>query len=871
VTAPGSAPFPLTDLQEGYLVGMSRLIELGGFRPNHYLELDVAGFDPARAQAALNRLVERHEHLRTVVLAEGGQRVLADPGPVRLPVVELAGIGAEERAAVLRCTRRRMRDEGIDPTRWPLFEVVAHRVRPHRARVHIALSLLLLDGRSIRQLVREWAELYRDPAAPLPPVPVPYRTARLSLLAREHTDAYREHWQYWAARLDALPEAPALPLARQPEAIDPVRFTRRTCRLSPPTWQRLRGVFGRHRILPTAALLHAFAEILGRWAATPHFCLNVLHQTWVDGHPEWAATVGQFGATLALEVDQRGDVGFWARGQLLQRQLWRDLEHAEVSAVRVMREVATRRGWTPRAALPYVFTSMLSAGGPGGTPAGPACRIVDSCLRTPQVLIDNQIQEAPGGAVECVWDVVDDAFPPGLPDCMFDAYRDLLDTLAGSGPEAAAPDLGPARHRMVVAAANRTAAALPADRLEDAFLRQAAASPAAPALVTSQLTLTYGDLETASRAVAHRLREYGVTREDVVPVVMAKGWEQVVAVLGVLRAGAAYCPVDSSLPVERIRHLAGQCSTAVALTQSGGVAGLDGVAMMAVDSLPAAAGPLPGRPGSGPSDLAYVIYTSGSTGRPKGVEIEHRGAVNTILDVNRRIGLCPDDRVFGISALSFDLSVWDIFGTLAAGAALVLPDASPRPDPVGWAAAGQHGVSVWNSVPALAEMLAEVVAQRPGMAPPPVRAFLLSGDWISPALAGRLRERWADARIVAMGGATEASIWSNVYEVGTVDPGWRAVPYGRPLSNQTMRVLDHRLEICPPWAVGQIHIGGTGPRVPGRSGAHRRAVHPPSADRRATLLDRRPRPVLAGRHHRVPRPGGPPAEDPGLPGRAWGG
>ncbi|KPI15353.1 amino acid adenylation domain protein [Actinobacteria bacterium OK074] len=822
-----TAPFPLTDLQEAYLVGMSRLIELGGFRPNYYVELEVTDLDPARAEAALHRLVQRHEQLRTVVLAEGGQRVLARPKPYRPPVVDLTRVSPKERDEALRSTRTRMRDEGVDPTRWPLFEVCVHRTGPRHTRVHIALSLLLLDGRGIRRLVREWQELYRDPAAVPPSAGVTYREARLALLADEDTDAHREHRRYWSARLDTLPGPPALPLAVPLGQIDPVRFTRRSCRIAPERWRRLRTEFGRRRVLPTSALLHVFAEVLGAWATDPHFSVNVLHQTWAAGHPEWSATVGQFGATLPLETDLGGDADFWARGQRVQRQLWKDLPHAGVSAVRVMRESATRRGWTSRAALPYVFTSMLASGPdspPGAERAVLPCRIVDSALRTPQVLIDNQVQDTPDGGVECVWDVVDDAFPPGLPDAMFDAYRELLESLAGRGGDDALPEPVPGGHRALVERVNRTAVPLPPERLEDGFLRRAAAGPDAVALVTPDREMTYGELERASRALARELRERGVGREDVVPVVMSKGWEQVVAVLGVLRAGAAYCPVDAALPAERIRHLIGACTVAFALTRREG-GSVPGAVAMPVDENAEAtedtgatgdAGPghLPDRPG-GASDLAYVIHTSGSTGQPKGVEIEHRGAVNTILDVNRRIGLGPADRVFGISSLSFDLSVWDVFGTLAAGAALVLPEATPRPDPVGWAGLARRcGVTVWNSVPALAEMLVEVVARLPEPEsepdPPPVRAFLLSGDWIPPALAARLRGTWPGVRIVAMGGATEASIWSNAYEVGEIDPAWRGVPYGRPLANQTMRILDHRMAVRPPWAVGRIHIGGAG-------------------------------------------------------------
>ncbi|MEV1147485.1 amino acid adenylation domain-containing protein, partial [Micromonospora sp. NPDC049799] len=330
-------------------------------------------------------------------------------------------------------------------------------------------------------------------------------------------------------------------------------------------------------------------------------------------------------------------------------------------------------------------------------------------------------------------------------------------------------------------------------------------------MVSDRRTLTYRELADASAAVATTLRRHGVGPGDLVPVVMARGWEQVVAVLGVLRAGAAYCPVDVALPAERIGHLLDECGARTALVQSHRPADLAGrdVRAVQVDRLPPAGEPV--APTGTADDLAYVIYTSGSTGRPKGVAVAHRAAVNTVLDVNERFGLRPDDRVFGISSLSFDLSVWDVFGSLAAGAAIVLPAAGRQPDPLGWAdTAARHRATVWNSVPALAQMLVEVAATRPPADRPPIRAFLLSGDWVPTPLPDRLRQTWPGTRVTALGGATEAAIWSNSYEIGAVDPAWRSIPYGRPLPNQTMRVLDGRFRLRPPWAVGGIYIGGTG-------------------------------------------------------------
>ena len=207
-----------------------------------------------------------------------------------------------------------------------------------------------------------------------------------------------------------------------------------------------------------------------------------------------------------------------------------------------------------------------------------------------------------------------------------------------------------------------------------------------------------------------------------------------------------------------------------------------------------------------PRSLAYLIYTSGSTGVPKGLCYHHEGAVNTLLDLNERFGVGPVDRVLALSSLSFDLSVYDLFGLIGVGGALVVPphEMVSTPDPQQWLElVRSQRVRVWNTVPAFMELLvghAEHVGRR---------------LWLPKSLPQRIRalsER-RDLRIISIGGATEAAIWSNMHELvpdERLDPTWTSLPYGRPLRNQTMLVLDESLEHCEPWVTGGIHIGGAG-------------------------------------------------------------
>ncbi|TLF44526.1 non-ribosomal peptide synthetase, partial [Nonomuraea sp. KC401] len=203
-----------------------------------------------------------------------------------------------------------------------------------------------------------------------------------------------------------------------------------------------------------------------------------------------------------------------------------------------------------------------------------------------------------------------------------------------------------------------------------------------------------------------------------------------------------------------------------------------------------------------PDMSAYVIFTSGSTGEPKGVEVSHRAALNTVVEVNERFAVGAEDRVLAVSALDFDLSVYDIFGLLSAGGALVLPEEDERRDPQRWAElCAAHGVTVWNTVPTLLDMLLVTAQELPVV----LRVALVSGDWVGLDLQARLAaQSGGRCRLVALGGATEAAIWSNALVVDRVPAHWTSIPYGFPLRNQCYRVVDGRGRDCPDWVAGEL-------------------------------------------------------------------
>jgi amino acid adenylation domain-containing protein len=376
--------------------------------------------------------------------------------------------------------------------------------------------------------------------------------------------------------------------------------------------------------------------------------------------------------------------------------------------------------------------------------------------------------------------------------------------------------------------------------VQDLFAEQATRAPERPAVISVSGGLSYGELLSASRTLGHRLRLLGVKPNTLVAIVMDKGWEQVVSVLGALEAGAAYLPIDANVPPDRLRYLLEDGEVEVVLTQSWLDERLNwpaNVVRLPVDQNGFGADDAePLAPMQTPEDVAYVLYTSGSTGKPKGVMIGHRGLVNCILETNRAFGVTADDRVLAVTALHHDMSVYDIFGILAAGGSIVMPDRGGTRSPDHWVdLITRLGVTVWNSVPAFMEMLLVHAAARKLLLRDRLRLAFLGGDWIPLSAPGRIREHFGDVQVVSVGGPTETTVWNIWYPVKQVQPDWKSIPYGHPIANTCYYVLDENLNDCPAGTPGELCCAGVGLlkgywRNPEQTAA-RTALHPRTGER----------------------------------------
>ncbi len=810
-------PFPLTDMQHAFWVGRSGAIELGGVSNHGYYEIEGNDLNLERLNWALQQLIKRHDMLRAVVLPDGQQQILEQVPAYPFEVLDLTGQDEVFVKAQLEAIREGMSHQVLPSDRWPLFDFRSTCLDGGRVRLHISYDLLVFDAWSLFRLFEEWFQLYQKPEVALPPLELSFRDYALAEQGLRETELYKRSQNYWLSRIDTLPPAPDLPLAQSPHQLKQHRVKRYEGGIDRTHWQQWKQRAAKAGLTSSGVLLAAFAEIMTLWSKNPQFTLNLALFNRLPLHPQVNDLLGDFTSVTLLAVDNSASESFCDRAIRLQKQLWQDLEHRYFSGVRVTRELSRRKGTAP-SAMPVIFTSTLGFGSLGQETRtfSHFGELVYGISQASQAWMDIQVWEEKG-TLTFNWDVVEELFPEGLIEDMFEAYCHFLKQLASSESawvETTRQLLPPAQLAQRNAI-NATEASISDELLHTLFAAQVQLRGNEVAIISSERTLTYQELCDRSNQVGHQLRKLGATPNKLVGIVMEKGWEQIVAVMGILAAGAVYVPIDPNLPQERLQYLLDNSEAQIVLTQSWLNEKLDWLAKLhrlcidREDLTVESKEPL--KPIQTPDDLAYVIYTSGSTGLPKGVMVSHRGVTNAIAQTNQSFNITASDRVLALTALHHDMSVYDIFGILAVGGTIVLPDAAATKSPAHWVELMlRENITIWNSVPAMMEMLLEYVGNRSELLPQSLRWAFLGGDWIPITLPDRLRSLVENVRVVSAGGPTETTLWNIWYVVETVDSAWKSIPYGKPIANTKYYVLNQALEDCPTWVPGELCCAGVG-------------------------------------------------------------
>ncbi|MRV71986.1 amino acid adenylation domain-containing protein [Duganella sp. FT92W] len=800
-------PFPLTDIQQAYWIGSRKALSLGEVATGSYTEIDMAGLDVARFEQAFNALIARHDMLRVVLLADGGQHVLPETPPFTVCVRDLRDCGADERQAQLAATRGEMIAADIDLYRWPLFDVRLSLLEEGKVRVHLLRHSMVVDAWSVMILTRDFDACYHGRGDSLPALGLAFRDYVLALQGLKQSALYHESRRYWRERIATLPSRPSLPLARDPGAIGQPSFVTRKVVLPRPQWDRIKEIAASLQLSASNVLLRSYTDVLARWSGDDRFMINLTLFNRLPLHPGINDVVGDFTTVNLLEVETDLSLGFAERARNLQARLWQDLDHKYFNGVEVIRELVVARGNVEEALMPVVFTSTL--GIEGGRSRGEEKYTL---TRTSQVWLDHSVTEVDGD-LHLIWSYVDGLFADGVADQMFDCHVRQLRQLQEDAASWQARRLGglPAGQLAVRASVNATQAGGTHQLIYSGYLASVDKHGERVALVCGERRFTYRELHRHVCALSVKLAAAGVASNRLVAIHMDKGWRQVVAALAITIAGAAYLPLDRQLPMARKRQLLDSAQVRVMVSDQPPGADFSDLHVLQLDADPDWV-PLY-RAAIAPDNIAYVIFTSGSTGVPKGVVMQHGAVCNTLDDINQRFSVSESDAVLGLSSLSFDLSVYDVFGVLGQGGRLVLPEPAALKDPARWLQLiGQEQITLWNTVPALMQILLTYCEGTGRRIDPSLRLCMMSGDWISVAMTRQLAVHYPYLQQISLGGATEAAIWSIYYPIAEFEKQAHlgSVPYGRPLGNQQWHVLDAVLDDSPDWVAGDLYIGGQG-------------------------------------------------------------
>ena len=798
-------PFPLTDVQSAYLLGRSKTFEYGGVACHVYLEIRYAELETQKVRDIWNAITRKYDMLHAIINESGYQQVMKDVPELEIPEWDL--VKHPEKADEFEKFRKEMGNRAYTVGKWPMFGLAVSR-NNESAILHFSIEFLLADWTSIWKLVAEFEAAYFDGIAVTGEEELSFRDYLIAEKKLKATAQYEKEKKYWMDRIENLPDAPELPKLAATEAKD--SFGRKFLRIPANVWSRMKTRAKQYGLTPTVPILSCYADVLAKWSRNKRFCINMTVLNRLPLHEKVMDIVGDFTSLSLLEVDCAAKENFLSRTRKINGQLFADLDNRLFSGVEVMREIS-RQSKKTGLSMPIVYTSAIGLADSGAPLRGD---FVGGISQTPQTFIDCQVMDGAFG-LQVNWDYREGVFPEGVLDSMFEAFEKRLLALAEENRdwEEVAEIALPARDAAERKAANDTRKDWNVRMLQDDFIESVKRTPKKIAIDDGHVKFTFEELDARAKVLADQLITCGVKAQDCVPVLMEKSAWQVVSVFGILYAGAIYVPIAAAKAKGRAEKIVKKTGAKVAIGISNDEALLEGeITTINVDTLGANnfAVDCSRFPKRTPDDIAYIIYTSGSTGEPKGVVITHKGAMNTIDDMNDRFGVTADDAVLGLSQLNFDLSVYDLFGVLGYGGTLIYPTTEDYMNPEVWEALiHKHHITVWNTVPALMKMLLNFVESKNSAEPLPLREVFLSGDWIPVDMPERIRKAAPGVDVICLGGATEASIWSNYHRYDPND-GLKILPYGRPLANQTMHILDNNLQPCPTMVAGQIALGGDG-------------------------------------------------------------
>jgi amino acid adenylation domain-containing protein/non-ribosomal peptide synthase protein (TIGR01720 family) len=788
--------YPATPVQQGLL--FHSLLEPGSGVYVNQLRLTLSGkLDASALRAAWQSAVSRHAVLRTgFVWRHGGEPLQVVQRSVALPWTEQDWSGEGDYEAALAAWRAADVARGFELSQAPLLRLALFR-RPDGAHDLLwTTHHLLLDGWSAARLLEQVEQDYQALVSGRPARPVAvarYRDYVAWLQAQPGAEAW------WRERLAALDEPAMLGDALERPAAAEAGVQRLTHRLDEVASARLRAAAQRHQVTLNTLMQAAFALLLARCSGRAEVVFGATVAGRPAALPGVERMVGLFINSLPVwvKVPAALPVSAWLAALQAQASELRQYEHTRLADV---------QAWAGRPGEPLFDALMVFENYPVEAlssldATGLAVSRAEMVERSHYPLT---VTISPGAAVEIEWAWDGAAFARAAMQRLLAGYAAILAQMAeAGGAEAGGAEADRAVGSIGLTVAPAAARPLPGYRFRpvaERIAERAVLAPAAVAVGCGEAVLDRAGLEAWSNRIAQRLRRLGVASEERVGLCVERSAGMVAGLLGILKSGAAYVPLDPAYPVERLRLMlddaAVRCvvsDAASAAALGDGPAGLQRVMITEVAAEPAVAPPVRVQP----DQLAYVIYTSGSTGRPKGVGVSHAALDRFLASMAVRPGLDASDVWLSVTSPSFDIAALELYLPLLAGARVEIAPREAVTD--GQRLAGlveQCGATVLQATPSGWRLLLE------GGWPGRALKGLCGGEALAADLAAALQRRGVE--LWNMYGPTETTIWSSLASL----PAASEVSLGEAIHDTTLHLLDEAGQAVPEGGCGELCIGG---------------------------------------------------------------
>jgi amino acid adenylation domain-containing protein len=777
--------------------------------------------DAGALDRAFTELVARHQALRTTFAAEEGHpvQVVAATGAAALERVDLRGEADPAAAAQARVDE--LASAPLTLATGPLVRGLLLRIADDEHVLELVFHHIICDGWSHAVVFRELAALYAayagGEASALPPPRIQFPDAARSERARLDATAIDGLVAPWLERLAGAPDVLELPTDRPRPQVQTYRGATYRVRLSADTAAAVRRFARARRATPFATLLAVYYVLLARHSGQDDVIVGAT--TSGRDRPEFEDGIGLFASTVALRGDLSGDPSFATLVDRTREVVLWALAHQQAP----FEQIVARLDGAPDLSRHPVF-QVFCAQVPLIPPMLDGAKPFDARPSTSRFDLTLFVEEERDDLLKLAWEYSTDLFDAATIERLAARYLRLLDA-ALADPERAVgalPMLDAAEAAASQAAGEQPAAVpaggYPVACMHELFARHAAASPEAPAVTFEGTTISYGALNTRANRLARRLRERGAGRETLVALFLEPSIEMIVAILAVLKAGAAYLPLDPEYPSDRIAFVLEDAAAPLVVATSSLASRLPetGAAIVTLDgsegTLIAGLSGEDLEPVAAPENLAYVIYTSGSTGRPKGVLVEHRNVARLFSATDAWYGFGPSDVWVLLHSYAFDFSVWEIWGALASGGRLVISPLWTTRSPQGLAelVAGEK-VTVLNATPSLFVTVQEELT-RALPDDTALRCVVFGGEALAPAALTPWYDRFGEAAptLVNMYGITETTVHVTYRPLTAADCAAESSPIGVPIPDLSLHLLDPHGTPVPVGVAGELYVGGAG-------------------------------------------------------------